>query len=60
MVLLALINGKYEEIPVSIALPIVTPAILQDWLTQVKTMGESSWAIAIQRWVRENGGDSVG
>jgi Uma2 family endonuclease len=53
IVLLALVNGEYQEIPVSIALPIVTPAILQDWLTQVKTMGESSWAMAIQRWARE-------
>jgi Uma2 family endonuclease len=60
MVCLALINGEYQEIPVSIVLPIVTPAILQDWLTQVKTMGESIWAMAIQRWARENGGDSVG
>jgi Uma2 family endonuclease len=54
MVLLALINGKYEEIPVSIALPIVTAEILQDWLSQVKTMGESSWAMAIQRWAQES------
>jgi Uma2 family endonuclease len=53
IVLLALINGKYQEIPTSIALPIVTPIILQDWLTQVKTTGESTWAMAIQRWVRE-------
>jgi Uma2 family endonuclease len=51
--LLALINGKYQEIPVSIALPIVTAEILQDWLSQVKTMGESSWAMAIQRWAQE-------
>jgi Uma2 family endonuclease len=53
IVLLALVNGKYQEIPVSIALPILTPAILQDWLTQVQTMGESTWAMAIQRWARE-------
>ncbi|NJR57000.1 MAG: Uma2 family endonuclease [Acaryochloris sp. CRU_2_0] len=53
IVLLALINGQYQEIPVSIALPIVTTVILQDWLTQVKTMGETTWAMAIQRWARE-------
>lgn len=53
IVLLALINGEYQEISVSIALPIVTTVILQDWLIQVKTMGESTWAMAIQRWARE-------
>jgi hypothetical protein len=53
-VLLALINGTYQEIPASIALPIVTPVILQDWLTQVKTMGETTWAMAIQRWAKES------
>lgn len=42
----------YQEIDRSIALPIVTPAILQDWLTQAKTMGETSWAKAIRRWVQ--------
>jgi Uma2 family endonuclease len=53
IVLLALTNGNYQEISVSIALPIVTPTVLQDWLTQVQTMGESTWAMAIQRWARE-------
>jgi Uma2 family endonuclease len=52
MVLLALRNGTYQEIPVSIALPIVTPEILQHWLTQARTIGESSWANAIQEWAR--------
>jgi Uma2 family endonuclease len=53
MVLLALTNGQYQEIPVSIAIPILTPEILQHWLTQATIMGESSWANALQRWVRE-------
>jgi Uma2 family endonuclease len=53
ILLLALVNGNYQEVAVSIALPIVTVEILQDWLSQAKTMGESSWAMAIQRWVQE-------
>jgi Uma2 family endonuclease len=52
---LALNNGVYEEIDQSIALPIVTPTILQDWLTQVTTMGETSWTRAIRRWVQTLG-----
>lgn len=52
-VIRALANGEYQEIPASIALPIVTPAVLQTWLTQSTTMGETSWAKAIRRWVQE-------
>jgi Uma2 family endonuclease len=47
---LALVAGEYQEIPASIALPIVTPGILQDWLAQATTMGETSWAKAIRKW----------
>jgi Uma2 family endonuclease len=53
MVLLALANGQYQEIPVSIAIPIITPEILHHWLTQATTMGESSWANALHKWVKE-------
>lgn len=52
VVFLALNNGEYQEIEQSIALPIVTPVILQDWLTQATTMGETSWAKALRRWVQ--------
>jgi Uma2 family endonuclease len=53
MHILVLVNGKYEEVMASIALPIVTPEILQTWLTQATTMGETTWAKALRRWVRE-------
>lgn len=53
MHILVLINGKYEEVVASIALPIVTPEILQTWLTQATTMGETTWAKALRRWIRE-------
>jgi Uma2 family endonuclease len=53
MHILVLVNGKYEEVVTSIALPIVTPEILQTWLTQATTMGETTWAKALRRWIRE-------
>jgi Uma2 family endonuclease len=53
MRLLALVDGEYQEIGQSIALPCVTPAVLEDWLVQATTMGETSWAKAIRRWVQE-------
>jgi hypothetical protein len=49
MILLALTKGQYQEIPVSIAISIITPEILHHWLTQATTMGESSWANALQK-----------
>ncbi len=52
MVLLALNNDTYQEIPASIALPIVTPEILEHWLIQALTIGETSWVKAIRHWVR--------
>jgi Uma2 family endonuclease len=52
IVLLALANGEYRETPASIALPIVTAEVLTTWLTQAITMGETSWAKAIRRWVQ--------
>lgn len=53
VIFLALNNGGYQEIERSIALPIVTPTILQDWLVQATTMGETSWAKAIRQWTRQ-------
>jgi Uma2 family endonuclease len=46
---LGLVAGEYQEISVSVALPIVTAGILQDWLAQATTMGETSWAKAIRK-----------
>jgi Uma2 family endonuclease len=53
---LGLVEGDYQGIPDSIALPIVTPEILQDWLNQATTMGETSWVKAIRKWVEGNRG----
>jgi Uma2 family endonuclease len=50
--LLSLVKGEYQSIPTSIALPMVTPATLETWLTQAKTMGETSWARAIRHWIQ--------
>jgi len=53
VVLLPLMNGDYGEITQSLVLPIVTATILQDWLAQAQTMGETSWAKAVRCWARE-------
>jgi Uma2 family endonuclease len=53
MVILFRVDGKYQEVAASIALPIVTPEILQTWLTQATTMGETTWVKALRRWIRE-------
>lgn len=53
VVLLSLVNGEYGELSQSLALPIVTATVLQDWLAQAQTMGETSWAKAVRRWARE-------
>ena len=50
--LLSLVKGEYQSMPTSIALPMVTPAILETWLTQAQTMGETSWARAICHWIQ--------
>ncbi len=52
VVFFALVNGDYQSIETSIALPIVTPSVLQDWLIQATTIGETSWAKSIRRWVQ--------
>ncbi len=53
MVILVLVNGEYQAVQTSLALPLIRPAVLQTWLTQATTMGETSWAKALRRWVRE-------
>lgn len=53
VMLLSLVEGEYVEIPHSLALPIVTATVLQDWLAQAQTMGETSWAKTVRRWARE-------
>ncbi len=55
IVILSLVDGSYQSVAKSIALPIVTPEILQNWLAQATTMGETSWAKAIRRWVEGRG-----
>jgi len=48
--ILALHQGTYLEVPRSIALPLITPEALQNFLEQVKTMGETSWAKSVRQW----------
>jgi Uma2 family endonuclease len=55
MVILSRVDGKYQEVAASMALPIVTSEVLQTWLTQATTMGETTWVKALRRWVREIG-----
>jgi Uma2 family endonuclease len=50
--LLALIDGDYQSIDQSIALPWVTSAILEHWLMQATTMGETSWVKEIRAWAQ--------
>jgi Uma2 family endonuclease len=49
---LKLQSGEYVEMERSIVLPLVTPEVLQEFLTQVQTMGETSWAKMIRNWMR--------
>ena len=48
--ILALNQATYREVPRSIALPLITPEALQNFLEQVKTMGETSWAKSVRQW----------
>jgi Uma2 family endonuclease len=54
---LMLQSGEYVEIERSIALPLVTPEVLQEFLTQVPTMGETSWAKMVRNWTRSQLGN---
>jgi Uma2 family endonuclease len=48
--ILALHQATYREVTRSIALPLITPEALQNFLEQVKTMGETSWAKSVRQW----------
>jgi Uma2 family endonuclease len=52
--LLQLVNGDYESLERSQVLPIVTPAVLLQFLIEVQEMGETSWAKKVRSWVRDN------
>ncbi len=51
--ILQLVNGRYERLERSQVLPIVTPVVLLEFLTQVQDMGETSWAKSVRSWVRD-------
>ena len=48
--ILVLNQTTYGEVPRSIALPTITPEVLQNFLEQAKTMGETSWAKSVRQW----------
>jgi Uma2 family endonuclease len=47
-------EGEYRQENQSRALPQVTSEILETWLVQAMTMGETSWARALRVWAREH------
>jgi Uma2 family endonuclease len=46
-------NQAYQPVERSICLPIVTHDVLEQFLTQALTMGETSWVKSIRTWVRQ-------
>lgn len=50
--ILELHQATYRQVPRSIALPPITPEALQNFLEQVKTMGETSWAKSVRQWAK--------
>jgi Uma2 family endonuclease len=50
--ILELHQATYRQVPRSIALPPITPEALQNFLEQVKTMGETSWAKLVRQWAK--------
>ncbi len=52
--ILVLQNGDYGMVDRSIALPLMTTTILQEFLDQAPLMGETSWARMVQKWVRDS------
>jgi Uma2 family endonuclease len=55
MTFFCLDEGEYRRQEQSRALPLVKPDILETWLVQAMTMGETSWARALRAWAREQG-----
>lgn len=52
LVFLRWVDGEYEEIEQSVALPLATATELMELLQQAQTMGETSWARSLRQWVR--------
>lgn len=50
--ILVLQDGEYIEVDRSSSLPFITTVILQNFLVQASTMGETSWAKGVRQWVR--------
>jgi Uma2 family endonuclease len=44
-------EGEYQAVERSICLPIITPAVLDNFLAQVLTMGETRWVKSVRTWV---------
>jgi Uma2 family endonuclease len=57
--ILGLQDEGYEEIKRSIALPMITPEILEHFLQQAQTMGETQWAKSVRQWAQASSGDSA-
>jgi Uma2 family endonuclease len=53
VVILVLAEGGYHEAQTSATLPLVTRAVLQEWLTKTADMGETSWAKAVRQWAQQ-------
>ncbi len=55
--MLGLQDGSYAEISQSIALPMMTPEILEHFLQQAQTMGETQWAKSVRQWAQTSSSD---
>ncbi len=53
LIFLRWVEGEYEEIEQSVALPLATATELMELLQQAQTMGETSWARSLRQWMRE-------
>ena len=49
-------DGAYLEMPSSIAFPILTSAMLSEFLEQSKAKGQTATLRALRQWVRQNSG----
>ncbi|MGK7873303.1 MAG: DUF29 family protein, partial [Xenococcaceae cyanobacterium] len=50
--LLQLVQGQYVEQTQSLTLPSLKPEDIDYWLQRAQSMGETSWAKAVRRWVQ--------
>jgi Uma2 family endonuclease len=53
---LVLVEGDYQDVSQSAALPLITPLAVQMLRSQAQGMGETSWARLVRSWVREQMG----